>query len=100
MKTIDTRLLSLFRRALFQFHGFSVLVFDLWLFKRACREFDWHLIGPGRVRALRTSYVTCVESLFRLMAELCHTLKVLSYVTVCSVLVLTQCSKKRVMSYW
>ena len=27
------------------------------------------------------------------MAELCHTLKVLSYVTVCSVLVLTQCSK-------
>ena len=27
------------------------------------------------------------------MAELCHMLKVLSYVTVCSVLVLTQCSK-------
>ena len=93
MKTIDTRLLSLFRRALVLFHGFSVLVFDLWLFKRACLEFDWHLIGPGRDRALRTSYDTCVESLFRLMAELCHTLKVLSYVTVCSVLVLTQCSK-------
>ena len=73
-----TRVVSLFRRALVPFHGFSVLVSTLG-FKRASLKFDsalgtrgfkselWHTCSVLAC-LFRLSYVTCVACLFGLMA--------------------------------
>ena len=57
-----TCVLSFFRRAFAPFHSFTLLVSTRG-FKRAGLE-----LGSGGLRVSRTSYVTCVPCLFRLVA--------------------------------